>query len=399
MNNQQRLTPEGTRDVLFQQAQSEYEVADHLRAYYQQYGYREVRTPGIEFYDVFTAGHQYFPQESMYKSTDRHGKLVVMRPDSTIPIARLVSSKLKHRPMPLRLYYDQMVYRAGQGLDGFSHEMRQSGIELIGDNSFKSDVEMLALSCDTLRTLGFDDFRIEIGHVGIVENILAQIPLVSEDKDRIRAALDEKNFFNLQDILEPMKDEPAAKLLLMLPRLFGGVEIFERARELFCEVAPKTLTVLDELSGCYDRVKGLCEERHIMVDLSLANQAYYYTGLIFRGYVSGVGATVLSGGRYDRLLDDFGLNIPAIGCGVRVDLLARMLSGDYDSSQVPFELLYADLNELGEALKWRRSRPQRMILALSDNEESAFAEASRLGADALVIYRQGQIVRKECADA
>lgn len=399
MKNYARLTPEGTRDVLFQQAQSEYEVAAHLRAFFTHYGYREVRTPGIEFYDVFGASDKYYPQESMYKSMDRQGRLVVMRPDSTIPIARLVATKLRNRPMPLRLYYDQMVHRSGQNLNGISHEMHQSGIELIGDAGAKSDVEILALSCETLHTLGFDDYRIEIGHVGIVERLLQALPTDESRSEEIRVALEEKNFSRLRNVLDPISDDPAAALLLKLPRLFGGADVFDRAYELFKPVAPACCELIEELADCYRKVQGVCHSEHIMVDFSLANQAFYYSGLVFRGYVGGAGVPVLSGGRYDHLLDDFGLSMPAIGCGVRVDLLAQVLNQRSELEDVPMQLLYVDEKELAEALKWRRSQPEVTVLALSENVSAAQEEAVRLGASALVVYKEGKIEKWEVQHA
>lgn len=395
MKRYARLTPEGTRDVLFGQAYTEYDIAARLRSFFRQYGYSEVRTPGIEYYDVFGEPDKYFPQSSMYKTTNREGRLVVMRPDATMPIARLVATKLKERPMPQRLFYDQMIYRSSEGLNGISHEMHQVGIELIGDASTRSEREILFLATEVFRRLGHEDYRLEIGHVGIVEELLRVLSMEESLTDALREALEEKNFSRLRDILEPLEASPAAELFLALPGLFGGSETFAKARALFAPVAPGCLTMIDLLEERYQEVCKTCPKEHLMVDFSLANQADYYSGLIFRGYIGGAGAEVLSGGRYDGLIGAYGLDVPALGFGLRVDLLAQVWMRRQSSVSMPFSLLYAEEKEWFHALAWRAQTTDALVLSLAHSEKDALAEAIRLGAEALLIYEEGMIRKEE----
>lgn len=111
MSNYNKITPEGTRDSLFEECEAKRRVQNTLSRLFRGRGFDEVMTPGLEFYDVFCSNAAYFPQESMYKLTDSKGRLLVMRPDCTIPIARLTGAKLGGIPRPLRLYYSQEVYR------------------------------------------------------------------------------------------------------------------------------------------------------------------------------------------------------------------------------------------------------------------------------------------------
>ncbi|MBQ8614607.1 MAG: ATP phosphoribosyltransferase regulatory subunit, partial [Ruminiclostridium sp.] len=106
------LTPEGTRDLLFDECVALRTVEDKLRSVFQSHGYAEVVTPGLEFFDVFSSKSRYFSQESMYKLTDAKGRLMVLRPDSTLPIARLVGTRLREETFPLKLFYNQTIYRA-----------------------------------------------------------------------------------------------------------------------------------------------------------------------------------------------------------------------------------------------------------------------------------------------
>ena len=136
------ITPEGTRDLLFEGCLARRMVEDRLSKLFEGFGYSEVVTPGIEFYDLFMGSSRNFQQESLYKLTDSKGRLIVMRPDSTIPIARLASTRLKGAKLPLRLYYNQSIFENNSLLKGRSDEVVQAGIELIGgENSKRADYE------------------------------------------------------------------------------------------------------------------------------------------------------------------------------------------------------------------------------------------------------------------
>ena len=190
MKNYSTQTPEGTRDVLFEASEAQNRIEKSLRSFFYCRGFREVRTPGIEFFDVFGSNGKYFPAESMYKLTDSNGRLVVMRPDSTIPMARLVATKYKNKALPLRLCYDQTVYRTSRNLDGISHEMRQMGVEVIGAQGAKSDMEILKMACDVFYTIDMgDEYRLEIGHVGIFKALVDGLEMDEDERDSLFAAL------------------------------------------------------------------------------------------------------------------------------------------------------------------------------------------------------------------
>ena len=117
------ITPVGTKDYLFYESGIKREISHKLSNLYKTMGYSEIMTPGIEFYDVFDQNSHYFPQEKMLKLTDDKNRLLVLRPDSTIPIARVVSTRLKNALLPLRLFYNQPVFRHVQELKGKSVEV------------------------------------------------------------------------------------------------------------------------------------------------------------------------------------------------------------------------------------------------------------------------------------
>ena len=141
-------TPEGTRDRLFSECRERRQVQSALTKLFQCRGYAEISTPEVEFYDLFLQSGNPMPQESMLKIIDRSGKIMVMRPDCTTPIARVAATKLKAVPLPQRLYYDQTVFRSGQEHKGGSSEIAQCGVELIGAAGQKADLEMIAMAVD-----------------------------------------------------------------------------------------------------------------------------------------------------------------------------------------------------------------------------------------------------------
>ena len=123
MRKNRRITPEGTRDLLFEECLARREVEDRLSNLFVQRGFSEVMTPGIEFYDVVPGDNEAIAPESVYKLTDNKGRLLVIRPDSTMPIARLTATRLQNAPLPLRLYYAQDVFRLNHGLGGHNDQI------------------------------------------------------------------------------------------------------------------------------------------------------------------------------------------------------------------------------------------------------------------------------------
>ena len=313
-------TPEGTRDRLFSECLERRQVQSALVELFRRRGYTEVITPEIEFYDLFVQSGNPIPQEAMLKIIDRSGKIMVMRPDCTAPIARVAATKLKHLPLPQRLYYDQTVFRSGQAHQGGSSEIAQCGVEMIGAVGDKADLEMVALAVDALRCCGLRQFHIELGHAGFYRALAGRMKMPGDGLERLRTAIEGKNFALLNDLLEPYRGEDAYTALRRLPYLFGGVEVLDEAEKLAgpCDSLDHLRLLQVELSAAG---YGDC----VRFDLGLVHQLDYYTGLVFRGYAQGAGAPVLSGGRYDNLMELFGRKAEATGFAVDVDAVGTCL--------------------------------------------------------------------------
>ena len=331
------ITPEGTRDLLFEDCAAVRAVETRLQNSFKAKGYSEVITPGLEFYDVFNMKSRYFPQESMYKLVDNKLRLMVVRPDSTMPIARMTATRLREQELPIRLCYSQSVYRSKPSMRGRSDEIRQTGIELIGSASKRAELEILSNALEVLSSFQTEGFRLELGHIGFFKAMIEKLDCDSDTAENIRSLIEVKNYPALNDLLDTVGDSEAARALKQLPRLFGGEEVFEEAAKLYSD--PQADAVLAELKETYERANALGYKGMITIDLGLVNRMDYYTDTVIKGYIEGCGDAVLSGGRYDKLLSEFGYDVPAAGFAVNVDAVARAEMKKIDFRPKPVDVI------------------------------------------------------------
>ncbi len=322
MKKYNKITPEGTKDLLFEECLVHRYVEKTLTTVFSSRGFNEVVTPGLEFYDVFDPNFSGIGQEVMYKMTDKRGRLVVMRPDSTMPIARLTATTLQNLPKPIRLFYTQPIYRNNPSLTGRSDETVQTGIELLGADGIRADLEVIVTAIEALSKC-VPDFRFELGHAGFFRALAKQLPISADLREDIRCTIESKNYAALEMILDKLGDSKQVMAIRKLPRLFGGEEVFDQAVPL-CndEKSSQTLEYLHELYRSLARL-GLGDK--IIVDLGLVQRNDYYTNIVFSAYVEECGDAVLLGGRYNNLLGYFDLPMPAIGFAFNVDAIAKIM--------------------------------------------------------------------------
>lgn len=380
-------TPEGTRDRLFGECRERRRVQSALTRLFKHRGYSEVITPEVEYYELFIRSGNPLPQESCLKMIDRSGKILVMRPDCTAPIARVAATTLKSEPLPQRLYYNQTIFRSGKAHSGSSSEIAQCGVELIGASGQKADAEVLALAVDGLSGCGLSGFHIEIGHAGLFRALTGALGAGEETVEQMRGYMEEKNFAALGDLLEPYGDRPGCAALRRLAYLFGGPEVLEEARSLAGEAGAAPLNYLESV---YTELEQAGLGSRVRFDLGLAHELEYYTGVVFRGYTEGAGSAVLSGGRYDTLLSAFGRGAPATGFAIDVDAVAetlppvelprRSLLIHYEAGQLrralealeqlePGTCELSSCNTLEETVKLAREKGIERVLILEDGEE------------------------------
>lgn len=324
MKRYAKLTPEGSRDLLFEECDDKKEIEATLSSLYKENNYRKVITPTIEYFDVFKSDNTGIEADEMYKLSDSYGRTTVLRPDNTMPIARLVATRLTEEDFPVRLYYNQNIFVRNKALAGRTDEIAQSGIELIGDGSMAADLEAISMAVEALKRVKINSFKIEIGHAGFFNAVLDNMNISSTERADICNLIEGKNYAALSDLLHKIGSTAETAVLHKLPRLFGGIEVLDEAKALYKNDAADK--ALDYIKAVYEQLQSMGIADYVMIDLGLVNRSNYYTGVIFRGYAEGSGLTVLSGGRYDNLIAEFGLDAPAIGFGVDVTALTNVMN-------------------------------------------------------------------------
>lgn len=323
MKRYSKITPEGSRDFLFEECDDRRKVESSLSQLFKDNNYRKVLTPAIEYFDVFDSENMGIEPEEMFKLSDSKGRTTVLRPDNTMPIARMVATRLNDSDFPVRLYYNQSVFVRSKDLNGRLNEIAQSGVELIGDDSLKADVEVITMAVESLKRCELNSFKIEIGNAEFFNCVLDKLQISTTVKADICNLIEGKNYAALGDLLDKIGDNRETRLIKKLPGLFGDSSVIDDAKKLYNE--PQAIAALDYLKTVYNELCNVGLREYIMIDLGLVNRSNYYTGVIFHGYAQGSGLTVLSGGRYDNLLEEFGMKAAAIGFAVGVSAVCEAM--------------------------------------------------------------------------
>ncbi|MBI2873583.1 MAG: ATP phosphoribosyltransferase regulatory subunit [Firmicutes bacterium] len=379
--------PLGVRDYLPGEALQKKRIEDNLRGLFTGYGFQEVIPPGFEFYEAVEMGLG-GKVEQTYKFFDRRGRILVLRPDFTTPLARIVATKLGAAPGPWRLCYAGSLFSYQDPGAGRPHETYQIGAELIGAPEGAADAEILSLAVEGLRRLGLQDSQIAIGHAGCVQGILEEAGLGEEDRRLILGTVARRDLVTLERIAAklPISDS-LRRILVRLPSVVGGRDELEAfAVAAGGQGAREAARVIGDVLDHLERL-GLSEQ--VRVDLGVVRDFAYYSGIVFEGHVRGVGLPVCGGGRYDRLLDQFGSPLPATGFAFDLNSLMIALAARDGAAGTwatqPFSWLIVPLEADLYAEAARRARELRAkgliveVEVSGKNAEAALAYAQERG--------------------
>ncbi len=331
-------TPEGTHDCLFEECQALFKINNSLHDLFENRGYGAVITPTLEYYELYGALGGGFESDSLYKLTAADNKLLVLRPDSTAPIARMTAARLRNEKLPIRLHYSQKKFIVHDHYSGHNNEINQSGIELIGTAGLLADLEVLHAAMSALHLFS-EGFTVELGHAGIFKTLMERLPVGSDMGEDIRYAVESKNLTALGELLDTLPPSKSIDALRLLPKLYGGAEVLDAAADALGE---ETIPYLDEIKKLVENLTAAAARYggSINIDLGLVNRNDYYTGMVFRGFVAGSGETVISGGRYDNLLSSFGWPMPGAGFAVNNNaLMPHVLKTSESSGAKPTKTL------------------------------------------------------------
>jgi ATP phosphoribosyltransferase regulatory subunit len=319
------LIPPGTRDILPDEMRELRRLSTALLDTFERFSYGEVWTPTMEYEDVLVQGDERAAGAS-YRLFDEHGQVLALRPDMTIPIARLVSTRFAHAEPPLRFSYLSHAYRAIRPQRGQQREFLQAGVELIGAEAPEGTVEVLEVLCAALDAVGLPRAKIGLGDAGLYRSLLETLGIDGESRGRLLAALERHDFVALDGLARDLPIAPERQdVLASLPLLRGGPEMIAAAMELGGDDVARATSRLAEVAAGIER-RGIAER--VILDLGLVRDLGYYTGAIFEVYDAALGVPLGGGGRYDDLLGRFGRELPAVGWALNVERLHIALVGE-----------------------------------------------------------------------
>ncbi|MHA6253073.1 ATP phosphoribosyltransferase regulatory subunit [Oceanobacillus sp. CAU 1775] len=295
-----------------------------IKKRFSTYSYQQVHTSTFEDYDMYASIRNTVNKDEMIKVIDQTGKVLVLRPDGTIPITRMTAQNTDINTSEQRLFYVLDVFRQTEE-NSTDKESTQAGVELIGNKTPESDAEVIALAIHSLKDIGFKNFKIEIGHAGFVKELIKEAALSADELQQLQAYIQSKNIVEMQPYLQTLKiSRELQNALYAIPLLYGEPEnVLKKTKEI---IRNKNMqTILDNLQDVIEVLKDYEVMNHITLNLGLINNMDYYTDIIFQGFVDEIGKPVLMGGRYDNLGAVLGKDLAAIGFAFEVDILLQAM--------------------------------------------------------------------------
>ena len=305
----------------------------NIRKMYDSYGYKKISLPSFEEYDLYNENKD-FIDRNVLTVMSPNGKLLALRPDITLSVAKKVSKdqSLKYS----KIYYQENTYNLTKYV-GYEED-EQLGIELIGKESTFLDFEIINLAVKSLDIINKKSM-IVLSHAGFISSIFENFDLEYEIKEEILDCINRKNSHDIQKILKRNEhiSENVKKLIYKIPELSGNLENIEKEL-LKYEINGNTKKILSELKQLNSLLMKFYKKSKIIFDFSVVKNLNYYNGIILQGYIEGFPNVILTGGRYDKLFEKFGVDTGAVGFAILTD----GLKGYYkDTNKKDFDVLIA----------------------------------------------------------
>ncbi len=328
----------GTRDLLPADMTVFRSIEQIFSSLCFQRGYQEVRTPLIEYLHLFTSAGTLTPDmlSRVYSFLDWDGwsgERVVLRPEGTIPVARLYVDNLQQGTLA-RLFYVENTFAFDETGEK-SRERWQCGAELVGASRPEADVELVLLAMDVVRNLGCGEVKLRLSHAGILRGLLQDAGLTNGEQLNM---LDKLLGGDNRKLIELVADTPQFREFLgsLLKSKGKSVDFLKNVKSCAPEFCPHIVPALDNFIA----VAGLLTTAkcNYEIDITSAQGFEYYTGIIFQLYIDG--RKIGGGGRYDALIPLVGGgNVPASGFALYVDELMKMIPEEYKGNTIPAKIL------------------------------------------------------------
>ena len=316
------LLPDGIEELLPEQARAAESLRRQLLDLYESWGYELVIPPLVEYTESLLVGLGGDIDLQTFRVTDQlTGRLMGVRADITPQAARIDAHSLQREGVVRLCYAGSVLHTRAKGPLA-SRSPIQLGAECYGDASLESDLEVVSLMLETLQCAGQKQLTLDLGHVAVYREVMAQCQLPAELEQRFFDLLQRKASTELQSFFaEASLSEQQRSWMQALPRLHGDASVLAEARQVFADL-PAVLQAIDDVEAVARRVSARVSDLNCYFDLAELRGYHYHTGLVFSALAPGMGQPLASGGRYDDIGAVFGRARPATGFSV--DLKALM---------------------------------------------------------------------------
>lgn len=291
-----------------------------LRSLYGKYGYKPFKMSKFEEYEFYIQNKDFLVSDRIIAFNDTNGKLLALKPDVTLSIIKNGEDIDGYKQ---KVCYNENVYRVSENTHQFK-EIMQTGVECIGDINSYDIYEMIVMAAESLSLIS-DDFVLEISHLGLLSSLLDNVCKNAAFKQEAIKHISDKNSHDLLRVCdENGVEENAKNILLSFVSIYGERNaVLQKLDALGEYIARDAVNTLKTLSSMLDK---LSYSGKIKLDFSAVSDMNYYNGIVFKGYISGISQSVLTGGQYDNLLYKMGRKSGAIGFAIYLDLLEDLPS-------------------------------------------------------------------------
>ena len=373
-------TPRGFRDVLSQEAAEREAITSAVSSAMTAWGYGRVETPVVEEWGTLSVGAGTSLEGDAFRLFDSDGRLLALRPEMTVPIARMAATRLEVSGVPQRLRYVSEVFREQASMRGQSRQFTQAGLELIGEGGAAADAEVITVLAEALSFAGLTEFSIGVGTVSVWQALVERSGMDREWAQALLAAAHDRNIVGI-DELARTGGVPAEvrEALVAVPRIRGGAEAIAECREVLGRAGvSEALSTMEETW----RLLGESARGRVQADFSVMRSFGYYTGMVLEVYAPGIGLPLGGGGRYDGLLGKFGQSAPAAGFAIGVERLHIALDAQGagpDGRQVDV-VVGGEADAAFEAAAGLRAEGSVVVVAAGRDAESVDVLREALGA-------------------
>ena len=321
-----------------------------LRSLYSKYGYKQYKMRKFEEYDLYVRNKDFLISDSVITFTDTNGKLMALKPDVTLSI---VKNTKDSDGSVQKVYYDENVYRVSKGTHSYK-EIKQAGLECIGDVDTYCVCEVLSLAVKSLMTIS-ESCVVDVSDLAILFALYDYIGLSYEARKRMTSLISDKNTHEMKRLCEDMSVSAESTALLEELISYNGTpdEILPKLKAMTERIGAQA-----EFSEFESVVSSLDEELQskLRIDFSVVSDINYYNGIVFKGFIDKIPDSVLSGGRYDSLMQSMSRKSKAIGFAVYIDMLERfnIKEREFDYAAV---LLYSE----NDSISTVKNAAQRLI--------------------------------------